>query len=469
MAGDGGGARELAGHSVALLNRGTPGSLVTPDGTLNISLMRSCSTWPCGVWIDGDKRATPDGSSFAWQHWSHTFEYALAAGPGDWRSAGFPLAGQDYSHDLLACETGRHDGPLPATASLAAAEPATAVVSALKPRGNPLSPGAAQPRPQDGVTVRLRDCLGRRGAGRGVGAPVHRVAAARRSQPARGGRRPAAAGWTPAPPSAELPPAGTVTMVLTPGRAPAAGDARDRVPPGRRRRSPPSRCSPGTGCTARARPRPGTCRWPCTSPPPGPPCPPGGADADRAAAAASCGSPWPAAPSRPRGTVRPGPRRRGSALEPAGPLRYDLGPRGHARLGPHGPGACRGRPARAALRGRADHRRRRPGLRGRGAGQRRRAAPRPPSTCRSTSCSRSTWPTRQRAAAELDLALLTPRAAAAARRPRRDRRPAAQRHGRADPRRGAAGLPVRQLGARRGRGPGASPPAGRRARPWASR
>ncbi len=75
------GPGELAGHSVALLNRGTPGSLVTPDGTLNISLMRSCSTWPCGVWIDGDKRATPDGSSFAWQHWSHTFEYALAAGP----------------------------------------------------------------------------------------------------------------------------------------------------------------------------------------------------------------------------------------------------------------------------------------------------------------------------------------------------------------------------------------------------
>ena len=91
--GPGGGAGELGGHSVALLNRGTPGSLVTPDGTLTISLMRSCSSWPCGVWIDGDKRTAPDGSSFAWQHWSHTFEYALAAGPGDWRSAGFPLAG----------------------------------------------------------------------------------------------------------------------------------------------------------------------------------------------------------------------------------------------------------------------------------------------------------------------------------------------------------------------------------------
>ena len=109
---------DLAGYSVALLNRGTPSSLVTPDGTLNIALMRSCSGWPCGVWIEGDARTAPDGSSFAWQHWSHTFEYALAAGPGDWRTAGFPLAGLDYNRDLLAVQTGLHDGPLPASASL---------------------------------------------------------------------------------------------------------------------------------------------------------------------------------------------------------------------------------------------------------------------------------------------------------------------------------------------------------------
>ena len=72
----------LAGHCVALLNRGTPSSLVTPDGTLHIALMRASSAWPAGVWIDGERRTAPDGSSFAWQHWSHTFEYALAAGPG---------------------------------------------------------------------------------------------------------------------------------------------------------------------------------------------------------------------------------------------------------------------------------------------------------------------------------------------------------------------------------------------------
>ncbi len=77
----------LADRSVAVLNRGTPGCVVTPDGTLHLSLMRSCSAWPSEIWIDGDCRTAPDGSSFAWQHWSHTFEYALASGPGDWRAA----------------------------------------------------------------------------------------------------------------------------------------------------------------------------------------------------------------------------------------------------------------------------------------------------------------------------------------------------------------------------------------------
>jgi alpha-mannosidase len=155
------GETALAPRSVALLNRGTPSSVVSPDGTLHIALMRACSAWPSGVWIDGDKRTAPDGSSFSWQHWSHTFEYALAAGPGDWRDAGFGVAGQDYNHDLLACETGLHPGPRPAAASLASAE-LPVMVSALKPRGNPLAAGWARPpRRADGVTARLRELGGR--------------------------------------------------------------------------------------------------------------------------------------------------------------------------------------------------------------------------------------------------------------------------------------------------------------------
>ncbi|HEV3066244.1 MAG TPA: glycoside hydrolase family 38 C-terminal domain-containing protein, partial [Streptosporangiaceae bacterium] len=158
--------RLLGTHSIALLNRGTPSSLVTPDGTLHIALARASSAWPAGVWIDGTRRTVPDGSSFAWQHWSHEFRYALAAGTGDWRDAGLVVAGQEYNHDLLACATGQHDGALPATASLGEVStpgrtrPA-ALLSALKPRGNPLASGLpGRPRRDAGVTIRLRDAGG---------------------------------------------------------------------------------------------------------------------------------------------------------------------------------------------------------------------------------------------------------------------------------------------------------------------
>src|SRR6201986_4636590 len=43
----------LAGWSVALLNRGTPSSVVSPDGTLIMTLRRACSSWPAGGGIDG--------------------------------------------------------------------------------------------------------------------------------------------------------------------------------------------------------------------------------------------------------------------------------------------------------------------------------------------------------------------------------------------------------------------------------
>jgi len=155
------GCPPLAGHSVALLNRGTPSGLVTPAGTLNLSLMRSSSAWPGGVWIDGEKRTAPDGSSFNWQHWSHTFEYALAAGPGDWRTAGFTAAGQDYNRPPLTCQTGRHGGPLPARASFGSVDPPEVTLTALKPRGNPLASGRPASAGPGGVLVRLREAAGR--------------------------------------------------------------------------------------------------------------------------------------------------------------------------------------------------------------------------------------------------------------------------------------------------------------------
>ena len=224
----------LAGHSVALLNRGTPSSLVTPDGTLHIALMRSCSAWPSGVWIDGDKRTAPDGSSFAWQHWSHTFEYALAAGPGDWRSAGFAPAGQEYNHTLLVAVTSAHPGPLPGAASLCQVA-GPAMLAALKPRGNPLAAGRdGTPDRSAGVTARLRDLGGRAdgparvGLFTGIsGASAHRADRGHGRRGRRAGRDGAAVRVDDGAAVTAIGPAGTVTLALgvPPAPTPSAPQA----------------------------------------------------------------------------------------------------------------------------------------------------------------------------------------------------------------------------------------------------
>lgn len=160
---------ELAGtadpvvdHSVAVINQGTPGFVAETDGTLYVSLLRACSGWPSGVWIDGEPRTTPDGASFSWQHWSHTFELSLVSGAGDWRQAGFVRAGQEVNHPLLARQVSSGMGELPASLSLLSVQPEQAVLSALKPCGNPLAsalPGA--PELADGIALRLYESAGR--------------------------------------------------------------------------------------------------------------------------------------------------------------------------------------------------------------------------------------------------------------------------------------------------------------------
>ncbi|MCO6008656.1 glycoside hydrolase [Actinoallomurus purpureus] len=151
-----------AGRSVALLNAGIPGTVTTPDGRVYLNLMRACSTWPSGVWIDGPLRTAPDGSSLSWQHWSHTFGYSLAAGGGDWRAAGFVRAGQEYNHAVLARPTTAHPGEPAPVDGLMTIEPENVLLSALKPAGDPLA--AARPGhvdPADGVTVRVYESAGR--------------------------------------------------------------------------------------------------------------------------------------------------------------------------------------------------------------------------------------------------------------------------------------------------------------------
>lgn len=150
-------------RTVAVLNRGMPGFAVESDGTLHMSLMRSCTGWPSGTWIDPPRRTAPDGSNFQLQHWTHTFDYALVSGDGDWRQAGLPSRSAEFSRPLQAV-TEKPDaaGGLPMTGSLLEIEPAGRVsLGALKAAGNPLECGSSKGvEPSDGVVMRLVETCG---------------------------------------------------------------------------------------------------------------------------------------------------------------------------------------------------------------------------------------------------------------------------------------------------------------------
>ncbi|MCX5598784.1 NEW3 domain-containing protein [Streptomyces phaeochromogenes] len=167
------------GRSFAVLNRGTPGCVVTSSGDLYMSLMRSCTGWPSGIWIDPPRRTAPDGSAFQLQRWSHTFEYAVVGGEGDWRKLGLPRTGHAYNHPLTArlrdgeasdtsdtsdASDGSPQTPvLPRRATLLGLEPEGEVLlDALKPAGSPLARGSVAPAdPGRGVVVRMHEVSGR--------------------------------------------------------------------------------------------------------------------------------------------------------------------------------------------------------------------------------------------------------------------------------------------------------------------
>ena len=148
-------------RTVALLNRGVPSFAVDTEGTLHTALMRSCTGWPSGTWIDDPRRTAPDGSNFQLQHWTHVFDYALATGDGDWRHAEIPSRSAQFSHPLLAVRPNQRRGELSPVGSLLHVDPADSVqLAALKAAGNPLAAGSAQPVDPSAVALRLVETTG---------------------------------------------------------------------------------------------------------------------------------------------------------------------------------------------------------------------------------------------------------------------------------------------------------------------
>ncbi len=148
-------------RTVALVNRGVPSFAVDTAGTLHTALMRSCTSWPSAAWTDDPRRTAPDGSAFQLQHWTHTFDYALLAGDGDWRQAGIPARSAEFAEPLHAVPVTGGAGPLPASGSLLRVDPAGAVgLGALKAAGNPTARGSARPVDPATVTLRLAETRG---------------------------------------------------------------------------------------------------------------------------------------------------------------------------------------------------------------------------------------------------------------------------------------------------------------------
>jgi len=155
------GMERFEARTVALFNRGVPSFAVDAEGTLHTALMRSCTGWPSGIWIDEPRRTAPDGSNFQLQHWTHIFDYALACGQGDWRRAEIPASSAQFSHPLLAVGGGQRRGKLPSVGSLLQLEPAGSVhLAALKVAGNPLTEGSAKPVDPGAVALRLVETNG---------------------------------------------------------------------------------------------------------------------------------------------------------------------------------------------------------------------------------------------------------------------------------------------------------------------
>ena len=156
---------DFESRTVAVINRGVPGFAVDTDGTLHASLLRSCTGWPSGTWIDPPRRTAPDGSNFQLQHWTHAFDYAVTSGVGDWRDIHMPSRSAEFNQPLEAV-IAHHDpgvGGLPTWGSLLEVQPEHAVsIGALKAMGNPTAEGSARHvDPADGIAVRLVETLGR--------------------------------------------------------------------------------------------------------------------------------------------------------------------------------------------------------------------------------------------------------------------------------------------------------------------
>ncbi len=147
----------LEDRGVAVINEGAISGRVEADGRLSLNLLRSCTGWPSGIWIDPPDRSHPDGTPLGAMHGSHRFRYSILPHRGTYREAEISKEAQEVQHPPIRQFYRQGDGSIPDGKSWFSVEPPTVQLTAFKPAGFDLARWSEgeSPRRVNRVVARL--------------------------------------------------------------------------------------------------------------------------------------------------------------------------------------------------------------------------------------------------------------------------------------------------------------------------
>jgi alpha-mannosidase len=142
-------------HGLALLSPGNGSATMDPDGSLVLFLTQTAH-WASNLLDD----------TLIPEHRDMAFHYGILPHEGSWREAGVVEAGYAFNNPLTAAVPEGNGGSLPSSQSFLAFDAPGAVVTAIKPAGNPVSEMSSwRSDPSDGIIVRAYESQGRQATG----------------------------------------------------------------------------------------------------------------------------------------------------------------------------------------------------------------------------------------------------------------------------------------------------------------
>ncbi len=112
-------------EGISLINHGMPGNVVSDNGTMMLSLLRSQSL--------GDYNEGHTSASGYELDTPRTFHYALFSHSGDWRTSGVYHEAQEFNCPLLVVKAEKHPGDLPNKWGVVDIDQPNVVLTAMKP------------------------------------------------------------------------------------------------------------------------------------------------------------------------------------------------------------------------------------------------------------------------------------------------------------------------------------------------